>query len=187
MEDKEEKNIFNFNLKTQYWLSSEEEDLCSHGEIYLKVNGTVITEADIGEEWGISESALALLRTLDADYISNPDCEEGLILHGCGAMLMSGCPISIHWSVQHKEGAVFLSDFVKFTSTDLTEGKIEYPDLRISVKKAVYEQEILQFAKQAKALFESSTAKEIEDEYDQDMYTDFWKEYDHFLQKYSAY
>lgn len=179
--------IFKFKIETQYWLTNEEEDLCSHGEIHLEVDGAVITQAGRGEEWGISESALALLRTLDADYISNPDCEEGLILHGCGAILMSGCPISIHWSVQHNGDEVFLSDFVKFTSTDLTEGKIEYPDIRVSVKKTVYEQEILQFAKQAKALFESSKAKEIEDEYDPNMYTDFLKEYDHLLQKYSAY
>ncbi|MEC0302204.1 hypothetical protein [Terribacillus saccharophilus] len=150
------------------------------------MNGTVITEAGMGEEWGISESALALLRTLDANYKSNPDFEEGLILHGCGAILMSGCPISIHWSVQHNGDEVFLSDFVKFTSTSLTEGKIEYPDIRVSVKKTVYEQEILQFAKQAKALFESSKAKKIGDEYDQEMYADFWKEYDQLLQKHTT-
>ncbi|SEM95180.1 hypothetical protein SAMN04489762_1494 [Terribacillus saccharophilus] len=178
---------FSIKIESQYWLSDEKEDLCSHGEIHLEIGGAKITSAGVKEEWGISESALALLRTLDADYISNPDCEEGLILHGCGAMLMSGCPISIHWSVQHNGDEVFLSNFIKFTSTSLTEGKIEYPDIRVSVKKIVYEQEILQFAKQAKALFESSKAKEIEDEYDQDMYTDFWKEYDRLLQKYSAY
>lgn len=64
---------------------------------------------------------------------------------------MSGCPISIHWSVQHKGDEVFLSDFVKYTSTSLTEGKIVYPDVSVSVKKAVYKQKILQFARQAKA------------------------------------
>lgn len=85
----EEKKItvFNFKIETQYWLSNEVEDLCSHGEVHLEVDGTVITQAGRGEEWGISESALALLRTLDADYISHPECEEGLILHGCGTML----------------------------------------------------------------------------------------------------
>lgn len=177
---------FSIKIESQYWLSDEKEDLCSHGEIHLEIGGAKITSSGVKEEWGISESALALLRTLDADYLSNPDCEEGLILHGCGAMLMSGCPISIHWSVQHKEGAVFLSDFVKFTSTDLTEGKIEYLDLCVSVKKTVYEQEILQFAKQAIALFESSKTKKIEDEFDQKMYADFWKEYDQLLQKHTT-
>lgn len=90
----------------------------------MEVGSTVITQTGIGEEWGISESALALLRTLDSDYVCFPKCEEGLILHGCGALLMSGCPISIHWSVQHKGDEVFLSDFVKFTSTSLIEGKV---------------------------------------------------------------
>ncbi|PAE15869.1 hypothetical protein CHH91_11775 [Virgibacillus sp. 7505] len=178
--------IFNMRIETQYWLSNEEEDLCSHGELYLEVDGTVITQAGRGEEWGISESALALLRTLDADYISHPECEEGLILHGCGTMLMSGCPISIHWSVQHKGDEVFLSDFVKFTSTSLTEGKVVYQNVSVSVKKTLYKQKILQFAKQAKVLFESSQEKKIDEEFDLEMYEDFWKEYNHLLQKHST-
>lgn len=173
-------------METQYWHSKEEEDLCSHGEIHLEVDGTIITQAGRGEEWGISESALALLRTLDADYISYPECEEGLILHGCGTMLMSGCPISIHWSVQHKGDEVFLSDFVKFTSTSLTEDNIVYPDVSVSVNKAVYKQKILQFARQAKALFENSKIKKIDDEYDQEMFKDFWKEYNQLLLKHTA-
>ncbi|PAD34906.1 hypothetical protein CHH48_13270 [Terribacillus saccharophilus] len=172
-------------METQYWLSNEEEDLCSHGQIHLEVDGTIITQAGKGEEWGISESALALLRTLDVDYISNPECKEGLILHGCGIMLMSGCPISIHWSVQHKSDEVFLSDFVKFTSTSLAEGKIVYPDVSVSVKKIQYEQQILQFAKQAKAFYEISKTKKIEDDFDQEMYTEFWQEYNYLLQKHT--
>lgn len=50
----------------------------------------------------------------------------------------------------------------------------------------MYEQEILQFAKQAKALFESSKAKKIEDEFDQEVYADFWKEYGQLLQKHTT-
>lgn len=111
---------FKLNIMKQYWLGSDnsEEDLCSHGEIYLNVNDTIITQSGIGEEWGISESALALLRTIDNDYVSDPVNEEGLILHGCGAILMMGCPISIHWTVKHCGDQVILSDFVKVTTTN---------------------------------------------------------------------
>lgn len=41
-----------------------------------------------GEGWGISESALAFLRTLEQDYFADPEQWEGLILHGCGCMLL---------------------------------------------------------------------------------------------------
>lgn len=81
---------------------------------------------------------------------------------------------------------MFLSDFVKFTSTSLTEGKVVYRNVSVSVKKTLYKQKILQFAKQAKALFESSQEKKIDEEFDLEMYEDFWKEYNHLLQKHST-
>ncbi len=68
--------------------------------LYLNVAGTIIKQTGMDEEWGISESALALLRTLDKKYICDIENEEWLILHGCGTMLMLGCPISIHWTVK---------------------------------------------------------------------------------------
>ena len=48
--------------------------------------------ADGTEEVGISESALGLLRTLDSDRASHEE-DDRLIMHGCGAILMMGCPI----------------------------------------------------------------------------------------------
>ena len=46
--------------------------------LYLNVDGTIITRRGMDEEWGISESALALLRTLDKEYICDIENEEGL-------------------------------------------------------------------------------------------------------------
>lgn len=68
---------FIINIENQKWLFNEQEDLCSHGEIYLNVDGTIITQTGMDEEWGISESALALLRTLDKEYICDIENEEG--------------------------------------------------------------------------------------------------------------
>lgn len=125
---------FEIKILKQYWLEPPEEDLCSHGEIYLNVNGTIITQSGIDEDWGISESALALLRTLDEDYICDPDNEWGLILHGCGTILMMGCPISIHWTVKQLGDQVMLSDFVKVATTDSQTGSIYYPGLKEPVQ-----------------------------------------------------
>ncbi|MCM2982475.1 hypothetical protein M3599_16235 [Niallia circulans] len=174
---------FKINIKKQYWLGStdSEEDLCSHGEIYLKVNDTVITQSGIDEEWGISESALALLRTLDNDYLCAPEEDEGLILHGCGLILMTSCPISIHWTVKHCGDDVFLSDFVKFTSTDNQSGSIYYPDLKVKLSRNEYKFQVCQFAIEAREFFRSSKEKRISDDFDKNMYDEFWSEYNQLL------
>ncbi|UNJ81365.1 hypothetical protein LIT32_25295 (plasmid) [Bacillus sp. CMF21] len=174
-------------IENQRWLCNDKEDLCSHGEIILNVNGTIITQSYIDEEWGISESALALLRTLDKDYICDPDIEEGLILHGCGTILMMGCPISIHWTVKHIDGQVILSDFVKVTTTNPKTGSIYYPGLEIKLSKNEYTNQVVSFALQAKKLFDNSKEKLISDDFDKEMYEDFWDEYNQLLKSNSPH
>lgn len=175
----------NFEIKilTQHWIDEKfkDEDLCSHGEIYLNVNGVIITQSGLDEEWGISESALALLRTLDKDYICEPVSEEGLIFHGCGAILMMGCPISIHWNVKHCSDEVILSDFVKFTTTNPRIGNIKYKGLKVKLSKKEYIDPIASFALEAKKLFDNSREKIINDDFDKEMYTEFWNEYNYLL------
>lgn len=173
----EQLDRFIIKIENQSWLENEEEDLCSHGQIYLSVNGTIITQAGMEEEWGISESALALLRTLDKDYISDVDNKEGLILHGCGTMLMIGCPISIHWTVKHIGDQVVLSDFVKVMTTDPKSGSVYYPGLEIKLSRIEYSKQIIQFAEEVKAFFHTSKEKRFCDEYDEEMYEEFWKEF----------
>lgn len=176
-------NEFVVSIKNQKWMGEHDEmDLCSHGEIYLNVNGTIITGSGIDEEWGISESALALLRTVDHDYRCAPEDEEGLILHGCGAVLMMGCPISIHWSVKHSGDQVTFSDFVKIITTDPTTGSVHYPDLHVTLEAIAYKRQIVQFAQAAKTFFTAAKEKQVEQE-DQPMYEQFWDEYDRLLEK----
>lgn len=174
---------FEMKILKQHWMDEKfkDEDLCSHGEIYLSVNKVIITQSGLDEEWGINESALALLRTLDKDYICEPNSEEGLIFHGCGAILMMGCPISIHWSVKHCGDEVILSDFVKFTTTNPRIGNIKYKGLRVKLSKKEYTDEIIAFSLEAKKLFDNSREKIINDDFDKEMYTEFWNEYNYLL------
>ncbi|TFZ12979.1 DNA polymerase IV [Bacillus cereus] len=44
--------------------------------------------------------------------------------------------------------------------------------------------QIVSFALQAKELFNKSSEKIILNEFERSMYTDFWMEYDHLLNKY---
>lgn len=175
-------NQFIIKIDNQRWLYNDEEDLCSHGSIYLNVNKTIITQSDIDEEWGISESALALLKTIDKDYICDPyNNEEGLILHGCGAILMMGCPISIHWNVKHIDDLVILSDFVKITTTNPKSGSVHYAGLKVKLSRNEYKKQIVQFALQAKKFFDNSKEKRITYDFDKEMYEEFWNEYKQLL------
>jgi hypothetical protein len=175
------KNHFENKIENQHWLGTAHEDLCSHGELYLNVNGTVITKAGVDEEWGISESALALLRTLDEDYIADPINGEGLILHGCGVLLMVSCPITIHWTVNHMGDKVELSDFVKVESTNPETGSVYYRDLQVTLSRTEFVSKIISFAQQAKRFFDESEEKVILDDFDKTMYDDFWSEYNRRL------
>lgn len=178
----EQSKGFVIKIEKQEWLyGNEEEDLCSHGEIYINVNGNIITQSGKNENWGISESALSLLRTLDKDYVRNPTSEEGLILHGCGAILMMGCPISIYWTVTHSGEQVVLSDFTKVKTTNPKSGSVYYPNLQISLDQKEYKNQIVQFAVQAKNFFDVSKEKRITDDYDREMYKEFWNEYNDLL------
>ena len=134
----------------------------------------------MGEEWGISESALALLRTLKQDYFADPDQLEGLILHGCGCILMMGCPTAIHWSVKHTETDVILSDFVKVST--ISDSGIVYPNLKVQIDKNKYKDQVIAFALTARDFFENSPKKIFDDKYDQEMYKAFWSEFNELLE-----
>jgi hypothetical protein len=172
---------FEIKIVNQHWIGLPREDLCSHGEINLKVNETVITQSGKGEVWGISESALSLLRTIEKEYLSDPINGEGLILHGCGLLLMVSCPISIHWTVKHIGNQVELSDFVKVETTNPETGSIYYPELIVTLNHDEYKDSILYFASQAKNFFEESETKIIADDYDNEMYQEFWDEFNRRL------
>jgi len=179
----EQSNLLIIKIENQRWLCNDngEEDLCSHGEIYLNVNGTIITQSGMDEEWGISESALALLRTLDKDYFCDPDNEEGLILHGCGLILMMGCPISIHWTVKHIDDQVILTDFVKVATVNPETGSVHYPELEIKLSRNEYKNQVVSFALHAKKFFDNSKEKRTSDAFDKEMYEEFWNEYNQLL------
>jgi hypothetical protein len=112
---------FQIEILEQDWLrgGEAEDDLCSHGRIRLVIGGQVIATGELGpHEYGISESALALLRTLERDHSPKHPVAERLVFHGSGLILMMGCPIGIDWTVKHKRGRIHISDVVRYDTTD---------------------------------------------------------------------
>jgi hypothetical protein len=145
---------FEIVILEQGWLgeSETEYDLCSHGRIKLVIGGNDISTGN--EKYGISESALALLRTLKSNHSTEYPVANRLIFHGCGTMLMMGCPIGINWDVTHTQDEVLLDHVIRYDTTNEEHGiKI---DTQTHLAFAQYRQQVIAFALQAKELFEKS-------------------------------
>jgi hypothetical protein len=175
----------NFEIKIleQGWLEDcfANEDLCSHGKISLVIGNTKI--ADQTDRFGISESALAMLRTIASNHSADNPAAERMIFHGCGTILMMGCPIGIDWSVTHLDGQIIqIADVVWYPQTDKNKA-IRYPDLIVKMPLAEYRSKVLSFALQAKDFFDG-VKKEFDGNFYKEQYEKFWAEYNHLLEKY---
>jgi hypothetical protein len=151
-------------------------DLCSHGGVRLTIGGQVIALGEDDYEYGISESALALLRTLESDHSPERRVAERLIFHGCGAILMMGCPVGIDWSVSHVDGQVRIDDVVRYDTVNETEA-VRFPGVAAELSEDEYRLQVVAFAERAKEPFEK-IAKEPADDFGQQQHADFWEEFD---------
>jgi len=176
----------NFEIKIleQSWLKncSANKDLCSHGRISLVIGDTKIAEDK--EIFGISESALAMLRTIDSNHSKDNRVADRMIFHGCGTILMMGCPIGIDWNVSHLEGQVVqISDVVWYPQTDINKA-VHYNGLIAKMPLSEYCPAVVSFACQAREFFKGMK-KEIDDNFDKNQYEEFWAEYNQLLGEYS--
>lgn len=165
---------FEIEITEQGWINDDPEsatyDLCSHGAIRLVIGGQVIAAGDPKDDYTISTSALALLRTLESDHSPEQPVASHLILH-CGMLGMSSCPIGIDWSVSHKDERVQLHDVVRYDTIFPHEG-VRFPELAVELGEEEYRDEIVAFAEKAKEPFVG-----VEKEFEED-YVEFWDEYD---------
>ena len=170
---------FQITILEQSWLpgATAEEDLCSHGRIGLRIGGQQITSGK--EDFGISESALALLRTLQRDHSAAEPVAQMLIFHGCGTMLMMGCPIGVDWNLRHVADRVRVSKVVRFDGTGESDA-ITFPNLVVDLSETEYRDQVLAFAREAKKPF-TEIVKTFADDFDRQQYADFWREYDALL------
>jgi hypothetical protein len=157
------------------------------------IGGQTIAPGDGRDEYGISEAALGLLRTITSNRTRSPVADTGswhgtreeaqqrerLIPHGCGLILMMGCPIGIDWTVEHVNGRVRISDV--FRCDDVGTAAVqEYPDVAVDVPLEEYRDEIVAFARRAKEPFEGVT-KSLDDDFDRRTFVEFGEEYDRLL------
>jgi hypothetical protein len=167
---------FHIEILEQSWLGNEppQFDLCSHGRLSLEVEGQVILDGR--EFYGISETALALLRTLDHDHTLLQSLAEKLIFHGCGTVLMMGCPIGVDWTVIHENDRVQLSQFRRWDSPDEQHPQ-EFPGLSVTLSFKEYKNQVMAMAAQVREFFQGEF-KQFFDVQDQLAYERFWSEFE---------
>lgn len=141
--------MFKLEILEKYWLPGmpEEEDLCLHGEVRVRIGDDVLQD-----EVCLSASAINLLRTLTADRGLDPHAQA---LAGTGHSMFTysydppevaidGAPVGIDWFVNHDGEDVILQ---------LKDGP------EVTVPLAEYRAEVLRFCDEAEAFYEASKPK----------------------------
>jgi hypothetical protein len=178
-------SAFEIEITRQGWIDPDESDMpgdfCSHGDIRLEIGSQVIVSGQEEHWYTISTSALALLRTLEADHSPERPVtdNDNLILH-CGMLMMLSCPIGIEWSVTHSDDHVRLYDVVRRDSIVEAED-VRFPGLAVELPLGEYRRKIAAFAAKAKEPFLTGSKKNPDDSYDEELYRAFWQEYDERL------
>jgi hypothetical protein len=178
---------FEIEIIDQGWLEPgerydpERQDLCTHGRVHLVIGGEMIADSAEGE-YGISEAALALLRTLESDHTQDSRVAERLITHGCGNLMWGSCPIGIDWTVEHlADGRVRLAEVLRYDTTSKTP-TVRFPEIETELQRAEYVRTVVAFAEHAKEPFRGVT-KEFSDEFDREEFENFWIEYEDRLRR----
>ncbi len=175
---------FVLRILDQHWSETEPErfNLTSLGRLFVEIDSQVIIDGR--EIYGLSESALALLRTIERDHFPKNHVAEKLIFHGCGYVLMQGCTIGADWSVLHEEENIILKDFFRWDTPDETR-PTRFGDLSVSLSTQEYKKIVLAFANEVKQFF-NGQEKEFINETEQQDYAKFWQEFDALLLKHAA-
>ena len=179
---------FEIRIVRQGWIDDDSRrDLCSHGEIDLRIGGQQVSaEGQLDEQWsyGISEAALGMLRTLRYRHTARDRVAERLIPHGCGTVLMMGCNIGIDWAVRHHDSFVHISDVVRYDSNDVGQA-IRFPDVSVQIPWSAYATQVTGFATAAREFFrgieKDRSSESVGGEYDA-----FWGEFNELLDNWQS-
>jgi len=170
------KNQFDIKVLRQHWIKDDEnddpEDLCSHGEVFLRIGDKEISNKQSGS-WTLSSTALYLMRTLSENY--KPSKYASQLIPCCGHFFVTdesddefvmivGCSNGIDWTIKHIE-----NEQIKHITEDGEEGIIG---------KAEYRKIVIEFVNHIEKFYKQSKPKVIpEDEFDRKGYEAFWKEW----------
>jgi len=174
---------FKLEITSQYWLGPFEDgsvDTCSHGSIRAVIGGVVVTADE--PEYGIIQSALALLRTLEQDHTPATRVTDYFLLcHGCGYPMSFGCGnFGSDWVVRHIGEQVVLTVATHRDAT-LEPSRVRFDAMAV-VPADDYRREIVAFAAEARRFHVASGPRTVED-WEQDFHDRFWAEFDERLKR----
>ncbi len=151
-----------------HFKNNDTSDLCVHGEVFFKVEDSVISTAE-DHEWCVSASALRFLRTLYGNHFHGA---EQHMIPCCGHFMIAsedkktvniiGCPNGIDFDVIHEKGSVIIR------SKDGQLGCCLYNE---------YKSAVLGFAKQIVDFYKSSPKRTPEDDFSRDGFEAFKNEF----------
>lgn len=171
-------NVFCFELKVlrQHWIEDngkdDKNDLCSHGEVYLKIGSEELSNKESGS-WTTSAAGLYLLRSLEQDCELNEFYNH--LLPCCGFNIypnkekdnfvdIIGCPNGIDWKISHRD------NIVKLETEKGT--KVELPFME-------YTRIVLKFVNEVEAFYGNPNEKIIYgDDLEKEGFNQFWGEWE---------
>ncbi len=168
-------NSFEIKILRQHWIRDDglysENDLCSHGELFLKIGNEVLSDKASGS-WCLSASALFLLRTLKINHVI--DDLENFLVPCCGHFLLidtseephylvvMGCPNGIDWNIQHK------NNFVELSTEKGEKAVLEFSE---------YAKMVLDYVNEIENFYGDINQKVFDHEEDKETFQMFWKEW----------
>ncbi len=181
---------FELQMRRQHWLGEPHEqfhDGCSHGGIRAGIAGTEVTSES--DEYGISQSALSLLRTLEQDHTpANPVSGGYLLSHGCGYPIAFGCSnFGTDWVVHHEGDTVVLRQPTHYAS--IRAGRDDPHETEFDVRARLpieqYRRQIVAFAQEARDFLMTSEPRRLE-AWEHGFHDQFWAEFEERLERAKA-
>jgi hypothetical protein len=156
------------------------QDQCSHGSIFCEIAGVVVTTDE--PDYGIIQSALSLLRSLERDHPPDDGTDDlpiagFLLCHGCGYPLGLGCTnFGTDWKVRHEGNDVVLSE--PFLMSASQTGN----DIEARVPLAEYRRQIVSFAHEARRFYFANGPRHLDEGW-LAINSRFWADFDERLKR----
>ncbi len=166
-----DKGQFVIDILDLYWINGDKddpEDLCLHGDVYVKIGEEIIAD---NYSCTVSSTAIYLLKSLQEDH--KPDESANQMLPCCGFFIIphdsedtveiTGCPNGIDWSVLHIE------NYIKLVTEKGT---------KINIEPNVYRDVVFNFVDKIQEFYSKCQEKKLPtDDFDYRGYTKFWREW----------
>lgn len=177
-----DQNNFVVKILRQHWIRDDgeydENDLCSHGEVYVKLATEELSTKETGS-LTLSVAALYLLRSLEQD------CQlyefSNQLIPCCGFSIypntqkknhveILGCPNGVDWKITHQDGMVF---FESERGSNAELSFIEYKNI------------VLKFVNEVERFYGNPKNKSIPEEPEtKEGFIQFWAEWNELKEKY---